>query len=107
MLQNVSMISDDRLDYHPQKQQKDLDCLINLAPVILTREDTKILLVDDNSSDIGLYKLFLNFWGYSIIEEADNGELALKRYRKFSPHLVLTDTNLPTMSGIEVCKQRG
>lgn len=38
--------------------------------------------------------------GYAVIE-AENGEEGLARCRSSMPHLVITDWNMPVMSGIE------
>lgn len=63
----------------------------------------KILIVDDSRAMRRLIKRSLRQAGFMNIEsdEAANGVEALEKFATFLPHLVLSDWNMPEMSGIE------
>ena len=64
----------------------------------------KILIVDDEADiRITLTDILTNE-GYEVSEAAD-GEEAVQKAGKIKPDLVLVDTILPGMDGIEVCRQ--
>ncbi|NTV91391.1 MAG: response regulator, partial [Clostridiales bacterium] len=66
----------------------------------------KVLIADDENLAIeDLTDLF--DWegnGFVIIATAKNGEQALQKFNKYSPHIVITDIKMPIMSGIELAK---
>ncbi len=62
----------------------------------------KILLVDDEPHVIHVLKLFLNKNGYTVIT-ANNGEQALKLVANENPDVLITDIQMPRMSGQELC----
>jgi two-component system response regulator HydG len=51
-----------------------------------------------------MLELRLESEGYDVITSGD-ARLALEQARRFEPHVVLTDLNMPGISGIELCKQ--
>jgi len=63
-----------------------------------------VLIVDDEAAqrDVLSYNLEAN--GYRVIE-AENGEEALMLVQEDAPDLVVLDWMLPSVSGIEVCRQ--
>jgi len=63
----------------------------------------KILVVDDEAPICELARLILEDAGHTVIT-ADNGEQAIQKASNESPDLVLLDTVLPGMSGLDVCK---
>jgi CheY-like chemotaxis protein len=67
---------------------------------------TRILLVDDSSHDRILYSKLLKSMvpGYEI-DTAVNGAEALEKIKSNSPALVISDHNMPEMSGYELVKQ--
>jgi len=67
---------------------------------------TRILLVDDSSHDRILYSKLLKSMvpGYEI-DTAVNGAEALEKIKLNSPALVISDHNMPEMSGYELVKQ--
>lgn len=72
----------------------------------------KILIVDDSKAMRMIVKRTLRQAGYedNMIEEAENGVEALKSIQNTSPDLVLSDWNMPEMSGLELLqaiKQNG
>ncbi len=62
----------------------------------------KILLVDDEPHVIHVLKLFLKKNGYEVIT-ANNGEQALKKVISDNPDVVITDIQMPRMSGQDLC----
>ncbi|HEX2956839.1 MAG TPA: response regulator [Chitinispirillaceae bacterium] len=63
----------------------------------------KILIADDSSSAILLYKQLLNTPGIEI-DTASNGRDALKRVLETVYDLIITDVNMPQMDGITLCR---
>ncbi|MDA3128654.1 response regulator transcription factor [Aliibacillus thermotolerans] len=67
-------------------------------------QDTKILVVDDEERIRRLLKMYLEREEY-IVEEAENGEDALKLALEKDYDVILLDLMMPGMDGIEVCKE--
>lgn len=65
--------------------------------------DEKILLVDDEDSNLRLLTQWLIPLGYDI-ELASNGEEAVQKARNSKPDLIILDIIMPLMDGYEVCK---
>ena len=65
----------------------------------------KILLLADDEANIrtSLTDIFEER-GYKVIQAAD-GQEAIKKARQEKPNLVLLDTIMPGIGGIEVCRQ--
>lgn len=63
----------------------------------------KILIVEDEaiSLDIIVSKLKTD---YDVIS-ANNGKEGLELYKKFNPHIIITDIRMPLMDGIELIKK--
>ncbi|MDE1464968.1 ATP-binding response regulator [Spartinivicinus poritis] len=66
--------------------------------------EDKILLVDDNPTNLQLLLQTLNGRGYKLLV-AKNGESALKIAQKNKPALILLDIMMPGIDGYEVCRQ--
>ncbi len=64
----------------------------------------KILVIEDEPSQVELLSYNLKSQGYSVIT-ANDGERGVERARQEAPDLVLLDWMLPLLSGIEVCRQ--
>jgi PAS domain S-box-containing protein len=60
----------------------------------------KILVVDDNQSNVSLLVSLLTPIDF-IIEIAENGQIALQKVMSFKPDLVLLDYRMPVMNGLE------
>ncbi|OQX34620.1 MAG: hypothetical protein B0D91_12170 [Oceanospirillales bacterium LUC14_002_19_P2] len=67
-------------------------------------EEEKILLVDDNPSNLQVLLQTLSGRGYKLLI-AKNGDNALKIVHKVRPALVLLDIMMPGIDGYEVCKR--
>ncbi len=64
----------------------------------------KVLIVDDFSTMRRIVKNILKQIGYSDIEEAEDGNTALARLRQGGFGLVVSDWNMPNMTGLDLLK---
>lgn len=64
----------------------------------------KILVVDDFSTMRRIIKNLLNDLGFTNISEADDGNTALPILKKGGFDFLVTDWNMPGMTGIELLK---
>ena len=64
----------------------------------------KILVVDDESNITRVLRRSLAAHRYEVRTAAD-GESALDTLNDFQPDLIITDLNMPEMSGIEFCRK--
>ena len=76
--------------------------IVNLPSPRFSR-NPRLLIVDDNSTNIDLIKKQLHGHDYEF-ESALNGQEALEKIKSYNPDLVLLDLMMPVMSGYEVCK---
>ncbi|UCZ54725.1 response regulator transcription factor [Bacillus shivajii] len=66
--------------------------------------DAKILVVDDEDRIRRLLKMYLEREEYEV-DDAENGEIALKLALENDYDLILLDLMMPGMDGIEVCEE--
>ena len=64
----------------------------------------KILIVDDFATMRRIMKNILKQLGFSNIIEADDGTTAMEELKKSSVDLIISDWNMPKMTGLEVLK---
>jgi len=64
----------------------------------------KVLVVDDMSTMRRIVKNVLRQIGYTSVEEAADGKEALEKLKDGGFGLVVSDWNMPVMSGIELLK---
>jgi two-component system chemotaxis response regulator CheY len=64
-----------------------------------------ILVVDDAAFMRMMIKDILSKNGYEIIGEAENGSVAVEKYRDLKPDLVTMDITMPEMDGIAAVKE--
>lgn len=64
----------------------------------------RILVVDDESQITRVLRTSLSSQGYDI-RAANDGEMALEIMKDWTPELVITDLSMPTMDGLELCRQ--
>ncbi len=67
------------------------------------RTPPRILIVDDNPTNLDIFQTRLAVHGYEILTATD-GEEALAIARAKQPDLILLDIMMPKMDGIEVCR---
>ena len=63
---------------------------------------TKIMIVDDEIEILDILKIFLSK-DYEVIT-AENGLEAMKKFSIENPVIIITDINMPHMSGMELLK---
>jgi adenylate cyclase len=68
------------------------------------RTPPRILVVDDNPTNLEVLRVRLNAHGYDVVTAVD-GEDALNRVRDVAPDLVLLDIMMPKVDGISVVKE--
>lgn len=66
--------------------------------------DMKILVVDDFATMRRIIKNILKQIGFNDIDEADDGSVAISKLRTAKYDFVITDWNMPNMSGLELVK---
>lgn len=64
----------------------------------------KVLVIDDESATLTMFRLFLTAYGYSVLT-AEDGETGIRLVREHHPEIVFTDIKMPGMDGFEVLKQ--
>ena len=67
-------------------------------------EAARILVVEDEESLADTVRYNLEREGYAVAVASD-GRVALDRFRRENPSLVILDLMLPQMSGLDVCRQ--
>ena len=68
-------------------------------------KNMKILVVDDFSTMRRIVRNLLRDLGFTNIEEADDGSTALPMLRNGKFDFLVTDWNMPGMSGMELLKE--
>ena len=64
----------------------------------------KILVVDDMSTMRRIVMNIMKQLGFAHVEEAENGEGALKKLRAESFGFIISDWNMPVMTGIDLLR---
>ena len=64
----------------------------------------KILIVDDNETDILIMKRHLLHAGYSEVISAENAVDGIKKAQDERPDWIILDTLLPDSNGFEICQ---
>lgn len=65
----------------------------------------RILIVDDAAFMRMMIKDILTKNGYEIAAEAENGKVAVDKYKEAAPDLTLMDITMPEMDGIQALKK--
>jgi len=64
-----------------------------------------VLVVDDAAFMRMMIKDILSKNGYAVVGEAENGAVAIEKYRELKPDLVTMDITMPEMDGISAVKE--
>ncbi len=64
--------------------------------------DHNILIVDDNPATLRLANITLKKYGFLNIKEAKDGQQAIKELTKGNIDLILSDWNMPKISGLQL-----
>lgn len=64
-----------------------------------------VLVVDDAAFMRMMIKDILSKNGYEVVGEAENGALAVEKFRDLRPDLVTMDITMPEMDGISAVKE--
>jgi len=70
----------------------------------MTDQNMKILVVDDFSTMRRINRNLLRQLGYNNIQEADDGTTALQKLKEGNIDFVVSDWNMPKMTGLELLK---
>lgn len=70
----------------------------------MDNKNLKFLVVDDFSTMRRIVRNLLKELGYSNVEEAEDGAVALHKLQNGSFEFVVSDWNMPNMSGIQLLK---
>lgn len=70
---------------------------------LVSSEEKTVLIVDDSRSFLRIFEAMLTSWGYKVTA-VQSGHQALNILNEFTPDFVLTDWDMPGMSGIELCE---
>ncbi|BCJ87194.1 response regulator [Effusibacillus dendaii] len=65
----------------------------------------KILVTDDAMFMRVALKNMLEKNGFTVVGEADNGRVAVEKYKELQPDLVTMDITMPDMDGIQAVKE--
>ena len=68
------------------------------------RTPPRILIVDDNPTNVKVLRTRLAADGYDVVTAAD-GEEGLAAARQLAPDLILLDVMMPKLDGLEVCRR--
>jgi CheY-like chemotaxis protein len=59
----------------------------------------RVLAADDTDDIRSLWKLWLSFWGFDVVE-ARNGDEAIRKTAEAKPALILMDLWMPVLDGV-------
>ena len=60
-----------------------------------------VLIVDDSRTSRRILRNLIESNGYTVVGEAENGEIGFLRYKELKPDIVTMDITMPQMDGIE------
>lgn len=65
----------------------------------------RVLIVDDAAFMRISLRNILEKAGYEVVGEAENGAIAIKKYKELSPDIVTMDITMPEMDGVQALKE--
>jgi two-component system chemotaxis response regulator CheY len=72
--------------------------------ILMVNPDMEILVVDDASAMRRIVRGLLKELGFKHIREAENGQVALQELKKKKADFVVSDWNMPVMTGIDLLR---
>lgn len=75
--------------------------ILGLAP---DQGEIRILIVDDDAHNCHLLEQYLSPLGFQI-QLAENGQVAVEKYKFWQPHLILLDMRMPIMDGYQAARE--
>lgn len=66
---------------------------------------TSVLVVDDAAFMRMMIKDILSKNGFNVVGEAENGAIAINKYKELNPELVIMDITMPEVDGIAAVKE--
>lgn len=76
-----------------------------METVVANTFNQKILVVDDLASMRGVVCSYLKSLGYSNLHQAEDGVEAMSKLRSGNYEFVMSDWNMPKMTGIELLRE--
>jgi signal transduction histidine kinase len=70
-----------------------------------TRKRAKILIIDDQESNVRLLELLLQQAGFTTLESTTDPRLGLRLFSEFQPDLILLDLMMPHLDGLAVMRE--
>ena len=64
----------------------------------------KILIVDDAAFMRMMIREVLVKNGFEVVGEAENGKIAVEKYKELAPDLVIMDITMPEMNGLDALR---
>lgn len=64
-----------------------------------------ILIVDDAAFMRMMLKDILTKNGFNVVGEAENGAMAVEKYKELQPNLTIMDITMPEMDGLQAVKE--
>ncbi|MCT2535955.1 response regulator [Aquibacillus koreensis] len=65
----------------------------------------RVLITDDAAFMRMQLKNIFTSQGHEVVGEAENGQVAVEKYKELKPDLVSMDITMPEMNGVEAVKQ--
>lgn len=65
----------------------------------------RVLIVDDTAFMRMSLKAMLERNGFQVVDEAEDGSVAVRKYRELRPDIVTMDITMPMMDGIQALKE--
>ncbi|WP_200918207.1 chemotaxis response regulator CheY [Jeongeupia sp. HS-3] len=70
----------------------------------MSDNNLRILVVDDFSTMRRIVRNLLKELGFANVEEAEDGQIALQKLKNTTYDFIVTDWNMPNMTGIELLR---